>query len=160
MPQVSSQARSRGQDFCLQLSGLLGALSVCHHPLRSSACLRTLERVTTHFPGLAVSGANGLSAWDVSTILLHSVHISSCSCPFPFSLPWPLMLPKHLRDATETRPRCPLRGSVSRENAAVGAHGVSSTARCPGHSSPLYLGICTSHLILSTGEFGSSFTQA
>lgn len=89
-------------------------------------------------------------------------YISSCSYPFPFSSPWPLMLPKHLRDAMQARPRCPLRESVSRENAAAGAHGVSSAKRCPevGHSSPLYLAICTSHLIFSTGEFGSSFTQA
>lgn len=102
--------------------------------------------------------------WVVSlrTILLHPIYISSCSCSLPFSLPWPLMLPKHLRDAMQAGPRCPLRESVSRENAAIGAHGASSTTRCPGvgHSSPLYLAICTSHLILSTGEFGSSFTQA
>lgn len=120
------------------------------------------EKVTTHFPELAGSGGSRLSAWDVNTILLDPIYYLFLFLPLPIFLTMASHASKTSEGYHSSRPRCPLRESVSREDAAVGTHGVSSTTRCPevGHSSPLNLAICTRHLIFSTGEFGSSSTQA
>lgn len=111
-------------------------------------------RVTAHFPELAGSSESRVSAGDVSTVLPYPIYISSCSCPFPYALPWPLVLPKNLRYSGQARLSCPLRESTSRENAARGAPGTSSSARCPEvRHSLLYLAVCINHLIFSAVGF-------
>lgn len=67
-----------------------GLLPPTLRPPGNTGCLppssqELMESVNTHIPELAGSVRGELSAWDISTSLLHPIYISSCSCPFPFS---------------------------------------------------------------------------